>query len=808
MIKVSQPDVKLLSRIGLFLCDCGKNISGIIDNKKLIEHFEKSPNIYVFRNQYLCSESGLKELTSVIKDNSIDRVVIAACSFKLHGQLFRKAIEQAGINKFLISFANIREQNSWVHPEEPEKATEKAIDQIKMAIEQVKLLEPLEVQYSNITPSTLIIGGGIAGIKAALAIADAGYKVYLVERDLTIGGHMALFDKVFPSLDCSICILGPMMSEVKDHPNIKLFTYSEIEKVDGYVGNFNVIIKKKPRFIIEENCIGCFDICRGVCPIDIKDSFFPRKAIDVPYPQAIPLLPNIMEDYCIGCKACSQSCDRKAIDFNQKPEIVNINVGAIIVATGFKTFDPSLISELNYGKYLDVITTLQMERLLNNDGPTKGKIVRISNGLPPKKVSFIMCVGSRNKRIHHDYCSQVCCNVAIKQAVLIKKEHPNTDINIYYIDVRAVGKNCEEFYNRAHEIYGINFVKSNISAVLKSDTSDQLILRGEDVIENELFEHKTDLVVLAVGIESSEETDKLSQILNISQDQYGFLLEKHLKVRPSETSVNGIYLAGVIQGPKDIPASISQAESAAVKAIGLMASGKVELDPYIICYEAEKCDLCKLCENICNYNALKIENESLQIIRANCSGCGACAAMCPNNALYIPGFRKSQIYAQIDSVLKEKKEFPLIIAFLCNWCSYTGADLAGTSKITYPTNVRTIHIMCTAMLDPALVFEAFFKGADGVIIAGCYEQDCHYSTGFLKAKTRYTSIREILAESGINENRVKIVSVSAGEGEKFAQIIKDFKAELQNLGPIQPDEYKRETLLKEELKEKVRLDEL
>ncbi|MFW9970037.1 MAG: hydrogenase iron-sulfur subunit [Candidatus Odinarchaeota archaeon] len=795
-------------KIGLFICDCGKNISGVINNEILIKHFEKYPNLVVFRDQYLCSESGLNKVINEIKEKKVDRVVIAACSFKLHGLLFRKTIEKAGINRFLISFANIREQNSWVHYNMPEKATRKAIDQIAMAIEQVKLLEPLEIQYSEVSPSVLIIGGGIAGIKAALVIADTGNKVFLVEKEPTIGGHMALFDKTFPTLDCSICILGPMMTEVKDHPNIELLTYSSVEKVDGYIGNFDVTIKKRPRFIVEDDCVGCFDICREVCPIDIEDTFFPRKAIDVPYPQAIPLFPNILEEYCIGCKACAQACDREAIDFDQESEIININVGSIIVATGFKTFDPTLLGEYGYNKYSDVITTLQMERLFNTDGPTRGRIVRPSNGKSPKRVSFVLCVGSRNKKIHHEYCSQVCCNVSIKQAILLKKENPDVNVNVYYTDIRAVGKNCEEFYNRALEAFGIRFIKSSISAILKSDVSEELVVRGEDVIEDALFENKTDLVVLAVGIEPPEGTDKLSQILNISQDPNGFLLEKHLKVKPSETSVMGIFIAGAIQGPKDIPSSIAQAESAAAKAISLISKRKVELDPHVVYFDKNKCTLCRLCENICMFNALKVEKKELKITPANCTGCGACSAMCPEDALYIPGFTKNQISSQIKSILSKKSEFPLIIAFLCNWCSYIGADLAGVSKLLYPTNVRIIHVMCTAMLNPSLVFESLFYGADGVLIAGCHEQDCHYQEGFIKAKTRYESIRDMLVEAGINENRVRIVSISAGEGEKYAKVIKDFKEQITNLGPIRPDEYLKPPSVKEPLKDKAKLNEL
>jgi len=596
------------------------------------------------------------------------------------------------------------------------------------------------------------------------------------------------------------------MTEVKDHPNIELITYSTIEKVDGYIGNFEVSITKKPRFIKEDVCVGCVDICRDVCPIDIEETFFPRKAIDITYPQAIPLLPNILEEYCIGCKVCQQACgERDAIDFDQEPETLNIKVGSIIVATGLKTFDPSLLGEYNYLKNPDVITTMQMERLLNNDGPTHGKIIRPSSGTKPRKISFILCVGSRNKQIHREYCSQTCCNASIKQAVIIKKENPETEISIYYNDIRAVGKNCEEFYNRARETFGIRFIKSNISAVLKSDISEQLLIRGEDVIENNLFENKTDLVVLAVGIEPAEGTDKLSRILNVSLDTYGFLLEKHLKVRPSETTLNGIFLAGAIQGPKDIPSSIAQAESAASKAISLIAKGKVELDPHLIYLDKEKCDLCRLCLDSCVYNALKIEDNQLVIIKENCSGCGACAAMCHSDALYIPGFTKTQISAQIQSLLKQKSESPLIIAFLCNWCSYVGADLAGTSKLTYPTNIRTIHVMCTAMLDPSLVFESFFYGADGVLIAGCYPQDCHYEEGFVKATFRYESIKEMLIETGINENRVKIISIDAGEGDKFANVIKEFKENLDKLGPIRPNEYTKplSTNKKEKLIEKI-----
>lgn len=780
--------VKKSLKIGLFVCDCGTNIAGVLNIEEIKNHFATYPDIYVFEEKYLCAEMGLNLIANEVKEKKIERAVIAACSFKLHGELFRNTIEKTGINRFLVSFANIREQNSWVHANEPKKATQKAIDQIDMALERVKLLEPLERKEAKVEPSVLVIGGGIAGIKASLQIADAGYKVYLVEREPTIGGKMALLDKTFPTLDCSICILGPIMVEVKDHPNIDLMAYSELKEVSGYIGNFNITIEKKPRFVDEEKCVGCFELCKNVCPIDVEGTFFPRKAIDVSYPQAIPLIPNILEEYCTGCKACEQACgDRKAIDFSQKPEIKKFKVGAIIVSTGFKTFDPSNLSEYNYKKYTDVITGMEMERLINTDGPTGGAILRPSDGLPPKNISFILCVGSRNKKIGREYCSQVCCNYSIKQAILAKKQLKDLNITIYYTDIRAVGKFCEEFFNRAQEEFRIRFIKSNVSSIVKSDTSNKLLVRGENVFTGKQFEDPTDLVVLAVGSEPPEGTEELANMLNISTDTYGFLLESHLKVRPSDSSVRGIYIAGAIQSPKDIPNSIAQAESAAAKSIGLLTKGKVDLDPLIVRYNKDKCDLCRLCENVCEFAAIKIDKDAVHIIDANCVGCGACTAMCHTNALEVPGFTKEEILKQIEVITNKKKDSPLIVAFLCNWCSYLGADLAGTSKIQYPTNIRSIHVMCTAMLDPSLVFEALFNGADGVLIAGCHPQDCHYISGFKKAENRYESITSMLKEVKIKDARVKIISISAGEGQQFADAIKDFSENLRKMGPITKD---------------------
>ncbi|MHA1338453.1 MAG: hydrogenase iron-sulfur subunit [Promethearchaeota archaeon] len=774
-------------KIGLFICHCGFNIASVINIPKVMDWFKNRKNLFVFDNTYLCSENGIHEIKEKIRDNGIERVVIAACSIRMHGRMFRNELEKIGIHRDLVEFVNIREQNSWVHPHEPELATQKAIEQIEAIITYIKLKEPTERMKVPIKKSVLVIGGGVAGIHGALAIANSGFKVILVEKDSTIGGHMALFDKTYPTLDCAICILGPIMNDVQNHPNIKLLTYSEVEKVDGFIGNFKVMIKRHPKYVIEDKCIGCFDICSGVCPIEIPNRFFPRKAIDVKFSQAVPLIPVIDMDYCTGCGACEVACDREAINYNDTEKYETYEVGAILVATGFKGFDPSGLREYNYGKNPDVITSLELERMLNPDGPTKGKIIVPSTGKFPRKIAYALCVGSRNKNINREYCSVVCCLYSIKHAILIKERVPNVDITIYYNDIRANTKGGEEFYNRAKEEFNIKFIKGAISQVQPAEQGKPMKVLAENTLEGKNVEEEYDLVVLAIGQDPPEGTNILSQKLNASLDQYGFFMESHLKIRPSQSNIQGIYVAGSIQGPKDIPQSILQAESAAAKIIEILNSNELEIDVIKVRLDSSKCDVCKLCLDVCDFQAIRLENGKIVLNSANCTGCGACTAMCHSGALYIPGFTNEQMDVIIDTILSQKHQKPLIIAFLCNWCAYAGADLAGTSKIQYPTNVRPIRVMCSAMVNPAWVVKAILKGADGVLIAGCYEQDCHYKTGFIKTKNRFASIIEIFKELNINIKRVRLESVSAAEGKKFASVIEDFSKQLYELELNKPE---------------------
>ncbi|MBD3187981.1 hydrogenase iron-sulfur subunit, partial [Candidatus Bathyarchaeota archaeon] len=500
-----------------------------------------------------------------------------------------------------------------------------------------------------------------------------------------------------------------------------------------------------------------------------------------PYPQAVPLIPVIDPNYCVHCRACELGCKRDAIDFAQEDEIVELDIGTILVATGFQVFDPSVKGEYGYGMYPDVITGMEMERLLNPYGPTSGSIVCPSTGEPPKNVAFILCVGARDEKVGNPWCARACCNFSVKQAVQLKERVPSANIKVFYTDLRATGKGCEEFLARSESEFEIDYIRGKIARISPRDDGNGLILEGEDTLRQELFEYNADLVVLAAAMNPPADTKEMAKILNISTGADGFFLEDHLKMRPSQSSVQGIFLAGSSQGPKDIPESIAHAESAASKAIAMMAKGYIQLDPRKVQYDAEKCIQCKLCTSICNFGALDFKDGKVEVFMPNCTGCGACQAMCPTGALYIPGFTKNEILTQIESATEEKKISPLIIAFLCNWCSYAGADLAGTSKMQYPPNARVIHVMCTAMIDPVYVFHAFTRGADGVLIAGCYEQDCHYNTGFHKALVRSEAIVQILKRMEIDPNRFMIESISAGEATKFQETMKAFTARLREL---------------------------
>jgi len=645
-------------KIGVYTCHCGINIGGVVDIEEVMNYAATLPNVVVSEEyKYFCSDPGQEMIQKDIKEKGINRVVVAACSPRLHEPTFRRCIRDAGLNPFLFEFANIREHDSWVHMGEPEAATEKAKDLVRMAVAKARLLEALEASKVSVDNKALVIGGGVAGIQSALDLADMGFQTYLVEKQPTIGGRMAQLDKTFPTLDCSMCILAPKTVDAGKHENIELISFAEVKEVHGYIGNFNVVIEKKPRYIIEDICTGCGS-CSEVCPIEMPNYFDEGmgmvKATYIPFPQAVPLVATINKDYCIDCKLCDQACGNGAIDHDQQPERIEIEVGTIIVATGFDPYDPTEKKEWSYGDCENVITGLELERLINASGPTMGKVLKPSDGEKPKSVAFIQCVGSRDAQIDKPYCSRVCCMYAMKNAQLIKDKMPDTDVAIYYMDIRAFGKGFEEFYQRSQEKYGIKFIRGRPASVLVNP-DETLTIRSEDSMLGKVTEYNYDMVVLSVGLEPPEGAEELRQTIGLSKSADGFLMEAHPKLRPVDTLTDGVYLAGVSQGPKDIPDSVAQASGAAARAAIPMVKGEVEIEPIIATVDTDVCGGCEVCLELCPFGAIERVDEQAQINVALCKGCGTCVGACPSGAMDQQHFRTSQIFAQIEAALNPGK---------------------------------------------------------------------------------------------------------------------------------------------------------
>ena len=647
-------------RIGVFVCHCGLNIAGVVDVEAVTEYAKTLPNVvHAEHYVYMCSEPGQQLIKKAIKEHRLNRVVVAACSPAMHEPTYQRAIEEAGLNRYLFEMANIREQVSWAHASWPDRATEKAKDLVRMAVAKARLLQPLTPIKIPVTDKALVIGGGIAGINAALNLANMGYKVYLLERGESIGGHMAQLDKTFPTLDCSICIEGPLMVDVYRHPNIELITYAEVKDVEGYIGNFKVKVEKKPRYVIEERCTGCGE-CRDVCPIEVPNEWDMylgvRKAIDVPFDQAVPLVYRIDKDYCIECYRCVDACGpREAIDFSQQPEEIDLEVGAIVIATGYDIYLPYDDPRYGYGKYDNVITALEMERLHIAAGPTRGVVKRASDGKVPKSVAFIQCIGSRDVT-RFPYCSGICCMYSIKNAVLLKEKHPETEVYILYTDMRTNYKGYEEFYNRAKEL-GIKFIRIDLEKrqISEDPETKNLIIQAETE-EGETIKLEVEMVVLASAIVPKAGAKELARALGLSVGQDGFFMEAHPKLRPVETLVDGVFIAGCCQGPKDIQFSVAQGAAAAVKAAEILSKETLEIDPLVAAVDESRCRGCGRCEEVCEFGAINlVEKEGRLVARVNealCKGCGACSVRCPTGAVKVRNFGPEQIRAQAIAAIR------------------------------------------------------------------------------------------------------------------------------------------------------------
>jgi heterodisulfide reductase subunit A len=800
-------------RIGVFICHCGLNIAGVIDIKELVEFAKTLPDVvYVKDNRYTCADPGQEEIRKAIKEYKLNRVVVAACSPRMHEVTFRRTVSEAGLNPYLFEMANIREFSSWCHPSTPKEATEKAKDLIKMAVAKARLLMPLQTIEVPVTNKALVIGGGIAGMNAALDLAEMGFKVYLLEKGESIGGHMAQLDKTFPTLDCSICIEGPKMVDVGRHPNIEIISYADLLSVSGFIGNFKVRIRKNPRYVIAENCTGCGE-CKDVCPIEYPNEWDMglgvRKAISVPFDQAVPLVYRINRDYCIECYKCVDACGaRQAINFDQKPEEIELEVGAIIVATGYDIYLPYDNQLYGYGKYTNVVTSLEFERLILAAGPTGGKVVRASDGQKPHSVAFIQCVGSRDTN-KYPYCSNFCCMYTLKHVVQLKEKYKeDIEVYVFYMDMRTNFKGFEEFYQRAREL-GVNFIRGRVSRIFEDPKTKNLIIHAEDANLGMPLEVEAEMVVLATAAIPKKGTEEIARILNLTRGADGFFMESHPKLKPLDAPTDGIFLAGACQGPKDIPYSVSQGCGAAARAATVLSKKTWKIEPIIAVVDPTKCrnvtTKCGICAERCPYGAIKAEEKKpAQVITAMCHGCGTCVAECPADAIQQMHFTDAQILAQLRTALEKDPE-DKILAFLCNWCSYAGADLAGTSRFEYPPTIRPIRVMCSGRVDRDFVLEAFRLGAGMVLVAACHlPYDCHYISGNWKMKARMDALAPMLHKLGLSPERFRVEYVSAAEGVKFAELIREMTEQMRALGKerIKAENEKLRPILENMLKRK------
>ncbi len=662
-VKAKQKRVK--PRIGVFVCQCGSRIASVIDVERLTSYAKTLPNVVHAENMnYPCSHQGQEEIVAAIKKNKLERVVVAGCSPRLYEPVFQQCVSKADLNPWLFEMANIREFSSYCHQKAPKEATKKAEDVLRMAVAKAKLLEPLQPIELPMTKKVMVIGGGIAGMNAALDLADMGFKVYLVEKTETIGGYMALLDKTFPTLDCSICIEGPKMVDVGRHPNVEIISFADVLKVDGYVGDFKVKIRKNPRYVIAENCTGCGE-CKDACPIEYPnyaDMYLGvRKAISVPYGQAVPLIYTINKDYCIECYKCVDACGaREAINFDQKPEEIDVNVGAIILSIGYDMFNPEDMKWTGYSKFDNVFTALEFERLILAAGPTGGKVIRASDGQKPHSIAFIQCVGSRDIN-RYEYCSSFCCMYTLKHSVMLKEKYKDAiDVYVFFNDMRSNFKGYEEFYNRAQKA-GVKFIRTKLEnrQITQDQQTKNLTVSGFTE-EGKPVSAQVEMVVLANAAIPAATAPELSKILGVQLNKDGFFVECQPKIRPTDTDVPGIFLAGACQGLKDIPYSVAQGSAAAAQVAAVLSKDSWLVEPLVARVDENLCSACRICESTCAYNAIKVEKkgdkELATVNEGLCRGCGLCCSACPTDAISMPNYSNKQIVAQVGAVLEKSEK--------------------------------------------------------------------------------------------------------------------------------------------------------
>lgn len=663
-----------MQKIGVFVCWCGSNIAATVDVEAVSQALSKEPGVVFSTNyQYMCSQTGQDLIQEKVRELGLTGVVVCSCSPRMHENTFRKTCEKAGLNPYMVEIANIREQCSWIHKDKAE-ATKKAIILGRAAIAKVMLNAPLQAGTSPVKKRALVIGGGIAGIQTALDIADAGFDVDIVEKKPTIGGKMTQIDKTFPTLDCAACILTPKMVDCAQNEKIHIYAYSEVAAVKGFVGNFKVTIRKKARFVDTTKCTGC-GLCTEKCPQKKVPNEFnlgldTRRAIYIPFAQAVPKVATIDPDYCNmlqkgKCGVCARVCSAGAIDYTQKDELIEEEYGAIVAATGFNPIDLSQFNEFAYAQSPDVVSSLEFERLMNAAGPTGGTLLRPSDGKHPHTIVFVQCVGSRcdGAQKGKPYCSKICCMYTAKHAMLCREKYPDTEVYVFYIDVRTPGKNFDEFYRRAVEEYGVHYIKGMVGKVVPQN--GVLKVQASDLLDNRQLHIDADMVVLAAAIEPDKSARSLATMLTASMDTNDFFTEAHPKLRPVESPTAGIFLSGACQGPKDIPETVAQAGAAAAKVIGLLSKSQLLCNPCTAQPDESMCNGCSSCEKVCPYGAITYINKEFrgpnrttvlrrvaQVNPAVCQGCGACTVACMSGAMDLKGFSNRQIMAEVDAICK------------------------------------------------------------------------------------------------------------------------------------------------------------
>jgi heterodisulfide reductase subunit A len=774
---------KKAPKIGIFVCECGGNIGDVVDVKAVVDAAKGWEGVATAKyHKYMCSKPAQEIIIDAVKKEGLDRIIVASCTPRMHLATFQSVLERAGLNPFMLEFVNIREQDSWVHgPHSSPEATKKAISLIRGGYERVKELEPLETISEKGTREILIIGGGISGITAALELGYLGYKVDLVERKPSIGGNMAKLTKVFPTLDCAQCILTPRMAEVGRNPNVNLLTYAEVKEISGRPGNYNVKVFMKPRGVDVQKCRSC-GVCTKVCPVVVPDEFneglATRKAAYIEFPQAVPSAYCIDFGACTKCGKCEQLCPAKAISLADQGCTVDLKVGAIILATGFELYDAKKLETYGFGNYKDVITMMQLERLISATGPTGGYVKRADGG-DVKKMAIVLCAGSRDKN-YVPYCSRICCMYSLKQAFVLKKMH-GIDVTIYYTDIRATGKGYEDLYWRDQEA-GVSFIRGKVAEVYKNKNG-KLVALAEDTVTGEMTEDEFDMIALATPMVAPTGLKELADKMKVSTGEDGFVTEKHPKLDPVDTLVTGVYACGCGLSPKDVRDTVSDGLGASAKAALFLKSDYVTTSPEKAFVVSDLCNGCGVCVPTCPVNAISMVEGKAKIDPFQCTGCGACIPVCPKEAIDFKNSTTKQIVATLQGVLADKQAGEIrIVAFVDKNVGYTGMDFLGLDRTNYPENVRIVPVPTSALLGKKLLLSAFAFGADGVlVIEGTQEIDEKFT------KKRMIEMGRELAAFGVENMRVRYSYVPLPVYKKAAELFTMFTDRIKKFGPL-PEE--------------------